>query len=303
MPHKPSSSFRSFPHLSQAAINRLTIGIAAAVIGGVGVFSLTDSKAATLATSKEAESGVLAGNETPGDTNGASGGASVKFGTASNDGGGGSGMVTPLNNIDCNYTDNTWSGDAANVGYTVNKVSSKDGNPASFSVKLNAKPGTTEVVGYPSDQCILYSAVPTNFASTFDITPPANSSGLDYEYAYDIWMTTAAKAKAYNWSGDLELMIWHYTVGQVPLGSVKATLADGSKAWVYGSNTTGTVSVVMPNTTKGVIDIASIVSQLKNLGYISSTYDGILSAEYGIEAPYGGGQTFAVNSVNMGTKN
>jgi hypothetical protein len=270
-----------------------------AIFGVIGVVAARLSHASTFAVATEAESGTRTGNQAAGDTVGASSSASVKFGTTTGTGGG---SVTPISSIGCNYGDDTWSGDAANVGYTVSKLSATNGNPASFSVRLNANPGTTEVVGYPSDQCILYSAIPTNFASAFDTTPPANSSGLDYEYAYDIWLTTSANAKAFNWGTDLELMIWTYTMGQVPLGSVKATLADGSKAWVYGSNTTGTVSVVMPNTTKGIVDIAGIVSQLENLGYVSKSYDGILSAEYGIEAPYGGGQTFTVNSLSMGTK-
>ena len=291
---------RRFSRVRQLLIAKYPAVIAIAIVAGVGVYALGSSHAATYATAVEAESGTRGGNLASGDATGASGGASVKFGAST--GGGGGTTVTPLSGVGCNYGDDTWSGDASLVGYTVNKISNHDGNPASFSVKINANPGTTEVVGYPSDQCIMYSAIPANFASAFDTTPPANSSGLDYEYAYDIWLTTAANAKAFNWNTDLELMIWTYTNGQVPLGSVKATLTDGSKAWIYGSNTTGTISVVMPNTAKGVVDIASIVSQLKSLGYLSNTYDGVLSAEYGIEAPYGGGQTFTVNSLTVGTK-
>jgi len=213
---------------------------------------------------------------------------------------GGTSSGSLLGNVSCNYQVDTWSGDASKVGYSAAKVSSSDGNPASFSVKLNANKGTTEVVGYPSVQCLTYSALPANLNSSFSITPPANSSGLDYEYAYDIWLTTASAAESFNWNNDLELMIWTYTNGQVPLGSVKATLSDGAKAWVSGSsNTSGTVSVVYSNTTSGNINIASIVSQLESLGYVSKSYNGILDVEYGIEAPYGGGQTFAVNSVSL----
>jgi hypothetical protein len=146
----------------------------------------------------------------------------------------------------------------------------------------------------------MYSALPANLTSAYSTTPPANSSGLDYEFAYDIWLTTATKAQNFNWNNDLELMIWTYVNGQVPAGSIKATLADGSKVWVAGSNTTGTVSVVLPaNRTSGSVNIANIVSQLQTLGYVSSTYDGILDVEYGIEAPYSGGQTFTVNSLSL----
>lgn len=204
-----------------------------------------------------------------------------------------------LGNVSCNYQTDTWSGDASSAGYSAAKLSSSDGNPASFSVKLDANKGTTEVVGYPSIQCLTYSALPANLNSSFSITPPANSSGLDYEYAYDIWLTTASAAESSDWDNGLELMIWTYTNGQVPAGSVKATLSDGAKAWVSGSNTKGTVSVVYSNTTSGNVNIASIIRQLESLGYISGTYNGILDVEYGIEAPYGGGQTFAVNSLSL----
>lgn len=204
--------------------------------------------------------------------------------------------------MSCDYGSDTWSGDASAVGYTVNETQASNGDLASYTVVLNANKGNTEVVGYPSDQCLMYSALPKTLTSSFDVTPPADSSGLDYEYAYDIWLTTAAAATANNWDNKLELMIWTYVNGQVPIGSVVATLSDGSKVWASGNNQTGTVSVVLPkNETIGSVDIASIISQLKSLGYITSADTGILDVEYGIEAPYGGGQTFKVNGFSVTT--
>jgi hypothetical protein len=216
----------------------------------------------------------------------------------------GSVTVTPSSSISCDYQTDTWSGDASGVGYSVGLVSSSNGNPASFSVAINADPGTKEVVGYPSDQCIMYSALPSNLGSAFNIIPPSNSSGLDYEFAYDIWLTTASAAESYNWNNDLELMIWTYVNGQVPAGSVRTTLTDGSEVWVSGNNTAGTVSVVLPsNKTSGTVNISNVINQLVSLGYITSADNGILDVEYGIEAPYGGGQTFTVNSISDGTIN
>ena len=209
----------------------------------------------------------------------------------------------PTGNVSCNYGPDTWSGDASSVGYSVKETKATNGDLASFAVVLNANKGNTEVVGYPSDQCLLYSALPSTLTSNFDVTPPADSSGLDYEYAYDIWLTTAAAATSNNWNNDLELMIWTYVNGQVPAGSVAATLSDGSKVWMGGNNTTGTVSVVLPkNETIGTVDIASIISQLKALGKITSADTGILDVEYGIEAPYGGGQTFEVGGFSVSAK-
>jgi len=276
---------------------KVFIGVVSVAVIGTAITLITH--ASTNTASVQTEGGTVSTAASVVNDTSASGGKAVRFGSGSSSSGGGSSSGTLLSNVGCDYQDDTWSGDASSVGYSISKVSSSDGNPASFSVKLNANPGTTEVVGYPSVQCIMYSAMPANLSSAFTITPPASSTGLDYEYAYDVWLTTASAAQSYNWDTDLELMIWNYTNGQVPLGSVKATLSDGSKAWVAGDNKTGTVSVVYPNTTSGTINIANIVSQLKTLGYVSSTYDGILDVEYGIEAPYGGGQTFTVNSLSL----
>jgi Glycosyl hydrolase family 12 len=203
----------------------------------------------------------------------------------------------------CNYQTDTWSGDASSVGYSVQKISSNDGKTASFAVKLNANHGTTEVVGYPSDQCLIYSALPSSLKSSYHVTPPGNSSGLDYEFAYDIWLTSASAARNNNWDNDLELMIWTYNHGQRPAGSRVATLSNGSAVWFDGNkgSNNSTVSVVLrSNSTSGTIDITGIVAQLKSRGYIPSSDDGILDVEYGIEAPYGGGNTFSVNSLTVG---
>lgn len=205
-------------------------------------------------------------------------------------------------NVSCNYDSDTWSGDASHVGYSVKKAQASNGHLSSYTVALDARKGNTEVVGYPSEQCLIYSALPTKLTSNFDVTPPADSRGLDYEYAFDIWVTTAAAATAYNWHNDLELMIWTYVNGQVPIGSKRGTLSDGSKVWTAGNNKTGTVTVGLPkNETIGSVDIASIISQLKTRGYIRSADNGILDVEYGVEAPYGGGQTFAVNGFSVTT--
>ena len=216
-------------------------------------------------------------------------------------------MLSPITsvaagNVSCDYQQDTWSGDASSVGYSANETQATNGNLASYHVVLNANRGTTEVVGYPSDQCILYSALPSSLTSSFAITPPANSSGLDYEYAYDIWLTTSQAATSSNWNNDMELMIWTYVNGQTPAGSLVATLSDGSKVWLAGNNTTGTVSVALPsNETIGTVNIASIISQLEARGYVTTADNGILDVEYGIEAPYGGGQTFAVDGLSVTT--
>jgi hypothetical protein len=223
----------------------------------------------------------------------------------------GSGSLIPTSSFSdggCNYNEDTWSGDAGSVGYTVKRLSSVSGNPSSFSAKINAKADNAEVVGYPSVKCVLYAALPANLDSSFSITPPdpSNRLNLNYEYAYDIWLTTASRAMAYNWDDDLELMIWNYTVNQKPAGYYhghRATMPDGSKIYVDGNNSTGVVSVLMPsNLTSGTVNIAKLIHHLTSLGYVNSSYDGVLDVEYGIEAPYGGGQIFTVNSLSLRSK-
>jgi len=203
---------------------------------------------------------------------------------------------------ECNYQTDTWSGDASSVGYSVQKIRSDDGKNASFSVRLNARRGTTEVVGYPSAQCLIYSALPSSLTSSYNVTPPSNSSGLDYEFAYDLWLTSASAARNNNWDNDLELMIWTYNHGQRPAGSRVATLGDGSAVWFDGNkgSNNSTVSVVLrSNRTSGTVDLSGIIAQLKSRGYIPQSDDGILDVEYGVEAPYGGGNTFTVNSFTV----
>ena len=182
------------------------------------------------------------------------------------------------------------------------ELSAANGPAANFSVKLNADKGTTEVVGYPSDQCLIYTALPGTLTSAYRVTPPSSSSGLDYEYAYDIWLTTSSAATNFDWNNDLELMIWTDVNGQQPAGSKVDTLSDGSAVWFAGTigDNNSTVSVVLPsNSTSGTVNISSIVSQLKSLGYVPSSDTGILDVEYGIEAPYGGGNTFTVTGLSV----
>ena len=217
------------------------------------------------------------------------------------------GGTVPNGNLQLGYRDNVWSSDAAAAGYTFTDLSSSPNNSTlgNFSTKLNANPSNREVVAGPDLQGITYSAIPASLKSSFAVTPPANNTGLDYEYNYDIWLTTAAKAKAFDWSSDLELMIWTYTVSQTPAGSKVGTLPDGSAVWVAGNNVSGTVSIVLPrNETRGTVDITALVSELKAKGYVTSADNGILDVEYGIECPYGGGNTFGVNQFSVtGTPN
>jgi hypothetical protein len=207
--------------------------------------------------------------------------------------------------VSCQYTPHS----TANVnGYTVSDTSSTDGNPASFSVKLNANSSNKNVIGFPATQCLLYNpTLPADLTSSYSITPPANSSGLDYEFAYDIWINTPANLRSSNvWTGQTEIMYWVYNNGQRPAtgtGAPVKTLSDGSKLWICNTSCDNysepIISIVAPsNTTSGTLNIAKLINEVHSLGY-DTAQTGIIDVEFGIEAPYGGGNMFKVNSLSL----
>jgi hypothetical protein len=208
--------------------------------------------------------------------------------------------------VSCEYTPHS----TANVnGYTVTGASFADGNPASFGVTLNADSNNRNVIGFPADQCLLYTpTMPSDLTSSYSITPPAHSNGLDYEFAYDIWINTPANLRSSNvWNGQTEIMYWVYTNGQTPAtgtGSPIATLPDGSALWYCSTSCDNysepIISIVAPrNTTSGTLNITNLVGELHSLGY-DTAQTGIIDVEFGIEAPFGGGQVFKVNSLSVG---
>ena len=216
-----------------------------------------------------------------------------------------SGGTSPAGNVSCQYTPHS----TANVnGYTVTGASNTNGNPASFSVMLNANSSNKNVIGFPADQCLLYSpTMPSDLTSSYDITPPAGS-GLDYEFAYDIWINTPANLESSDaWTGQTEIMYWVYNNGQRPAtgtGSPIATLPGGAALWYCSTSCDNysepIISIVAPeNTTSGTLNVTNLVNELHSLGY-DTAQTGIIDVEFGIEAPYGGGKTFRVNSLSVG---
>ena len=202
--------------------------------------------------------------------------------------------------VSCNYGPDTWSGDASKVGYSVKETEASNGNRSSFAVVLNANKGNTEVVGYPSVQCLTYSGLPKTLTASFDTAPPADSSGLDYEYAFDIWLTTASAATSNNWNNDLRVddLDVRPRPGAARISEGNAERRrEGLRVWRQHDR--DCLGRPAQNVASGSVDIASIVSQLKADGYVTSADTGILDVEYGIEAPYGGGQTFKVNGFSV----
>ncbi len=139
-----------------------------------------------------------------------------------------------------NYTSSSYSGQTA---YGSNyEVENDVWNPVrihqklyscqhnSFYVSASVTNEGGAVQSYPSSQYTFSSHVElTKFktlTSDFGFEHAPTGSGLDYEFAYDIWIN------GYGGNNHTEVMIWEYNDGQTPAGSKVGTASlDGSR-WV-----------------------------------------------------------------------
>jgi hypothetical protein len=141
---------------------------------------------------------------------------------------------------DPNYTS---SSDSGTHGYGSYVVTQDVWNPEkitqtmhacnfnSFYVKATVGNEGGAVQSYPSSyenindtEISAYKAI----TSDYRFTPPTGA-GLDFEYAYDIWLGGAT-----SWANPqthTEMMIWDYVDGQVPAGSVVATTTLDNATW------------------------------------------------------------------------
>jgi Glycosyl hydrolase family 12 len=107
----------------------------------------------------------------------------------------------------------------------------------SFYVEANVHDRAGAVQSYPSSQYTFASPIAisklSSLTSDFRVTDPPTGSGLDYEFAYDIWID------GYGGNDHTELMVWTYTRGQRPAGSeLPGTVVfdgRGYKVWKGGT--------------------------------------------------------------------
>jgi Glycosyl hydrolase family 12 len=87
----------------------------------------------------------------------------------------------------------------------------------SFYVEATVRYKAGAVQSYPSSQYTFATPLAisklSSLTSAFRVTSPPTGRGLDYEFAYDIWIN------GYSGPHHTELMIWTYTDGQRPSGS------------------------------------------------------------------------------------
>jgi hypothetical protein len=102
----------------------------------------------------------------------------------------------------------------------------------SFYVSASVSNKGGAVQSYPSSQYTFNSPVEISrfsaLKSDFGVKRPPTGKGLDYEFAYDIWVN------GYNGNDHTELMIWEYNHGQTPAGSkIGIASLDGTRWEVW----------------------------------------------------------------------
>jgi hypothetical protein len=122
----------------------------------------------------------------------------------------------------------------------------------SFYVKARVADKGGAVQSYPSSQYTFRSPIKiskfSSLTSEFGLEHPPTGSGLDYEFAYDIWIN------GYGGKKHTELMIWEYNHGQRPAGSKRGTASFDGATWeVWKSGAAG----------KGNGDIVTFVNKVR----------------------------------------
>jgi len=99
----------------------------------------------------------------------------------------------------------------------------------SFYVRAHVTDKAGAVQSYPSSQYTFGSPVEISkfrsLTSQFGLESPPAGSGLDYEFAYDIWIN------GYSGRKHTELMIWEFNHGQRPAGSKIGTASLDGATW------------------------------------------------------------------------
>jgi hypothetical protein len=144
------------------------------------------------------------------------------------------------------------------------------------------------VQSYPSSQYTLSSPVEISkfrtVTSEFGLKSPPTGSGLDYEFAYDIWFN------GYGGNNHTELMIWEYNDGQTPAGSKVATASlDGSRWLVWKGGNAGRdggdiVTFVSAPRESGTVDLLDFFDYAAANGWLSHGKDAELwQVDWGAE--------------------
>ena len=262
--------------------HRLPIIVFTVLAAAAGVAFLHPSSAATFATSAEAEAGTLSGNQTAGDTVGASGGASVKFGGTTGGGGGTGGGVcnNPFANTSVDRGDiaipgtqfsvrnEAWNGShgpqtiyacTEQSWYVMSNQPNLGGAVETYPDSLYSISGNKTIAQYTS--------ITSTFAEQYTHTG-------DWNAAYDNWMNNFSK----------EVMIWNEWNGGPGFWPTQATTAVSLGGVPYHFYANGSeLMFFRDNQVKsGSVDILAAYKWLITQNLLKST-DVPTQIEYGVE--------------------
>ena len=156
----------------------------------------------------------------------------------------------------------------------------------SFYVSADVQYRGGAVQSYPSAQ-YTFPVPPSvskfkSLASDFRVSNPPIGSGLDYEFAYDIWFD------GYGGNDHTELMIWTYTHGRQPSGNeLPGTFAVGGHTyavWDYSGGGNLLTFVSLDNYTAGSTNLIPFFSYASAHGFLHSGESTPLwQIDYGVE--------------------
>jgi Glycosyl hydrolase family 12 len=156
----------------------------------------------------------------------------------------------------------------------------------SFYVEANVKNVGAAVQSYPSSQYTFASPVRLSrfksLTSDFRVSDPPTGSGLDYEFAYDIWFN------GYGGDAHTEMMIWTYNDGRKPLGTQLPGLVtmDGHlfSVWEYGIDGYVVTFKAVRNYTSGHTNLLPFFSYAASHGWlVHGTSTPLWQIDYGVE--------------------
>jgi hypothetical protein len=156
------------------------------------------------------------------------------------------------------------------------------------------QPNTGGVKSYPDISRTINQPVSalSSITSSFNDSLPGAGA---FESAYDIWADNNAD----------EIMLWTYTRGVGPLGTLQATASIGGSSWnVYrGSNGSNAVFsfVRNGNETSGTVDIKAVFSWLSSKGWLTNATLNTVDFGWEITSTNNTGENFAVNSYSLST--
>jgi hypothetical protein len=156
----------------------------------------------------------------------------------------------------------------------------------SYYIEANVHDEGGAVQSYPSSQYTFGSPVKVSkfksLTSEFRVSNPPAGSGLDYEFAYDIWLN------GYGGGKHTEMMIWTYNDGQRPAGSeLPGTIDIGGhqfEVWVDGGGGYIVTFEAVNNYTAGNTDLLPFLSYAASHGWLYDRMQTPLwQIDYGVE--------------------